>query len=132
MDANLWGGEDQWTINNTIWATNVTTNNNNWILPAMSGTFGPAAGSRGEFVNHETTPNDVVFCTHIRLTQLLNTPGAGLLRSEVRVFWPKGGASWNDGANYCRNNAGVITQVGANTTNFHFVYKTTAIRETPK
>jgi hypothetical protein len=82
------------------------------------------------------------------LTQIITLEGSGLLRAEVRVFWPSGPIDF--AGNYCVNaDATVVGQVGASfigatpastyslipatgTNNqFHFVYKTSAIRETP-
>lgn len=131
MDATLWGGPQEWTEDNMIWVDQVTANNNAWILPAIQGDFGPAAGPRGEFVDHANDAEDVVFCTHLRLTRLLDEPGSGLIRSEVRVFWPKGPQSWDSGDPYCVSNAADIASIGSATDQFHFVYKTTAVRETP-
>lgn len=132
MDALLWGGPREWAIDNTRWLTQVTTQDNVWHLPInnATGDFGPAADANGEFVNYVTTPQtNVIFCTHIRLTRLLTTTNAQLLRSEVRVFWPKGSIGWNDGADYCTS--AVVGAVGAATTQFNFVYQATAIRQTP-
>lgn len=128
MDGTLWGGPSSWPITNTTWLDAVeTTTNATWTLPATSGTFGPAAGSRGEEVGLTAS----YFCTHIRLTKLVNRLGSGLVRSEVRVFWPKGPVAWSDGDPYCDAGADVGA-IGAATDSFHFVYTATTIRETPK
>lgn len=135
MDGGSWGGAGAWQITNTRWLTNVTAQNNVWTLPVMDAdtTFGPAADARGGFVNHLLAPADVVFCTHVRLTRLVNDPGSGLIRSEVRVFWPKQRAAWRSGANlnYCRVNPAEVLAIGAATDEFHWVYDTSLIRETP-
>lgn len=128
MDSGLWGGPSGWALSNTTWLKVVDTNQNaTWILPASDGTFGPAAGARGE----EVTLAKAYFCTHIRLTKLVNRLGSGLVRSEVRVFWPKGPVAWSDGDAYC-DVAADIDDLGAATDSFHFVYTATSIRETPK
>lgn len=130
IDGMTWGGPSRWLLNNTSWLQQVGANNNAWILPATVGGFGPAFDVRGSHVNEGvTTP---YFCTHIRLTQLMNREGLGLIRSEVRVFWPKGRTAWASGGNtnYCQSGSAVIS-VGAATDNFHFVYQTSAVRETP-
>lgn len=134
MDATLWGGQNAWQIGNTRWIGLVTTQNHNWILPPNDATttFGPGADARGQFVNFDTAQGDVVFCTHMRLTQLISEtqrPGSGLIRSEVRVFWPKDGDAWNAGAPYCTDTAADILAIGAATSDFHFVYQTTVIRQ---
>jgi type IV pilus assembly protein PilV len=133
MDALKWGGLQGWALTNTRWLGQADAQNNVWHVPLNDAavTFGPATDARGEFVDFTTAGNNVVFCTHIRLTRLIPTANMGLIRSEVRVFWPKGPVAWSTGANYCTTNAADIAAVGAATTNFHFVYETTAIRETP-
>lgn len=132
MDGTLWGGPGNWPITQTIWLQQIGTQNNNWILPANDATttFGPRADAKGQFV---TLDSDAVFCTHIRLTQLIDPatrPGSGLIRAEVRVFWPKNTEAWNGGALYCAGSASV-NAIGQATNDFHFVYQTTAIRQTP-
>lgn len=127
MDGNLWGGPNNWAIDNTVWLDLVQVSNAEWVLPPASGNFGPSAGSRGEPV----ALADAYFCTHIRLTRLLNETGAGLVRSEVRVFFPKGPSAWSAGDPYCVA-AADVEDIGASTPSFHFVYATSAVRETPK
>jgi hypothetical protein len=137
-DATRWT-QASGSIGNTTWLVTATdaTNEALWHLPAAVANFGPAFGPTGEFVDAGTAPEDVVFCTHIRMTTLLPdtgpTAGAGLLRSEVRVFWPKPGERWDDGAAYCASTAAVsgAGSIGEAIENFHFVYKTTALRQTP-
>lgn len=130
MDALLWGGPSNWAITQTEWIEVVNAQDNTWVLPADdgAGTFGPAADARGAFV--ATGSAAAYFCTHLRLTRLITTPGAQLLRSEVRVFWPKGPIAWNSGAPYCAVGANVAS-IGAATAEFNFVYHTTTIRQTP-
>lgn len=134
MDALLWGGPSNFLITQTEWVQEVGTQGDAWFQPANDAalTFGPAADARGGFVDG-TDPNAVYFCTHIRLSPLLATPGAQLLRSEVRVFWPKGPVSWSDGDPYCNgaNAPGIVPNIGAATSQFNFVYHTTTIRQTP-
>jgi len=127
MDGNLWGGPNNWALSNSTWLQVVQASNAQWVLPSTSGGFGPAAGSRGEPV----ALANAYFCTHIRLTRLLDDPGAGLIRSEVRVFFPKGPEAWSGGDPYCDPGADV-GDIGAATTNFHFIYATSVVRETPK
>lgn len=128
MDALLWGGPSNWLIGQTTWVQQVELQENVWIQPAndAAGTFGPAADARGAFL---ANPAQAYFCTHIRLTRLFTTPGAQLLRSEVRVFWPKGPVAWSNGDPYC--DGANVAAIGAATAQFNFVYHTTTIRETP-
>jgi prepilin-type N-terminal cleavage/methylation domain-containing protein len=137
MDGTLWGGSGNWPITNTTWLQ-LAAQDQAWRLPTndsggTGGTFGPGADARGQFVDYTVAVNDVVFCTHIRLTRLISEverPGSGLIRSEVRVFWPKDGDAWNNGANYC-DAAADVADIGARTSEFHFVYQSSAIRQMP-
>ncbi len=142
MDSTLWGGTENWQRTQTTWINQETLNSNVWFQPALdvagAPTFGPAAGPLGNFVNHLTDPQDVVFCTHIRLTPIDNVAGSQLMRTEVRVFWPKGETNWaTNGGNYCDGVAATVSTVGASSGNalleskFHFVYKTSAVRQFP-
>lgn len=138
MDSTLWGGEKNWLRTQTTWIQQETNFSNAWFQPGMDAaaapSFGPAAGPLGEFVDHTVNPGNVVFCTHIRLTPIDNVPGSQLMRTEVRVFWPKGEI---ESADYCDGAAGTVATVGASAGNplitqkFHFVYKTTAVRQLP-
>lgn len=130
MDALRWGGPSNLPIAQTEWVNRVDVQDNAWVQPAndVNVTFGPAADARGAFVDG-TNPAAVYFCTHIRLTRLVNTPGAQLLRSEVRVFWPKGAQAWSGGDPYCDGTS--VPDIGAATAQFNFVYHTTTLRQTP-
>ncbi len=127
MDGNLWGGPQDWALANTTWLEVTDSGDNGqWILPAVSGDFGPAAGSRGEPV----AAADAYFCTHIRLTSLQDEP-YGLIRADVRVFWEvKGATAWSDGDPYCVPAADIVS-IGASDT-FHFVHAATVVRQTPR
>lgn len=128
MDALLWGGPGNLPIAQTQWVQLVNAQENQWFQPLndLAGTFGPAADTLGAFL---ANPAQAYFCTHIRLTRLFATPGAQMLRSEVRVFWPKGPQAWNNGAPYC--DGANVAAIGAATAQFNFVYHTTTIRQTP-
>lgn len=128
VDALEW--TRQFDVANTTWLGAVSSNNNTWILPAQQPNFGPGFGARGSFVDISTNQEDVVFCTHVRLTRLITTGNSGLIRTEVRVFWPKEGQAWNGGNDYCVPAVDPAV-VGAAREDFHFVYNTTAVRQTP-
>ncbi len=127
MDGLLWGGPKNWLLDRTTWLKGIDEGNDGeWILPAETAQFGPAAGARGEFV----PGSDAYFCTHIRLTQLQAAP-AGMVRCDVRVFWPvKGPQAWSDGADYCVPEADVAA-IGASP-RFHFIHNSTVVRQTPR
>lgn len=159
MEATLWGQGSSWAtaanaygLNNTTWIQPALGGNaGTWIIPGVDTTigFGPGADAQGRFINTVATAGAAYFCTHIRLTPIITLDGSGLVRAEVRVFWPSGPIDFD--GNYCVNaDQTVVGQVGASfiggspgagtfatapatgTNNqFHFVYKTSAIRETP-
>ena len=115
----------------TTWLQAATTTPNTWLQPPASADFGPAFTAVGAFNDHTATPQNTVFCTNIRLTPLLTTPGSEMVRSEVRVFWPHSdrsgwGSANNPGDDYC--DGATIAQITPQ--DFHFVYKTTVIRQT--
>ncbi len=140
MDALRWGGTSNWQLDNTVWLSDVTVNNNTWVVPASAGNFGPTANALGEFV--APTSGEVVFCTHIRLTRLVQAPGSGLIRTEVRVLWPK--FAWNrDGEPYASNQwrqegdaatdycLGTYLGIIPSHHEFYEIHKTSTVRETP-
>ena len=126
IDALRWTSST--TYSNTTWITVLSSagNNNVWLLPGanLTGDFGTSFDILGRYT---ATAADVVFCTHVRLTQLFTEPGNGLIRSEVRVFWPKGGPAWNGGAAYC---AAAVSTADITSNDFHFVQNATVIRQT--
>lgn len=128
VDATVWTQAAPLASGNATWldllATDPTTD---WILPAASGSFGPGFDPLGAYIANTSAS----FCTHIRLTRLLPEPN-GLIRAEVRVFWPKPGPRWTGATSYCPASASTteVAAVGAATDYFHFVYKTTVVRQT--
>ena len=87
-----------------------------------------SAGGRYVDTSTATGASQVVFCTHVRVTQLLSQAGSGLYRTEVRVFWPREGYEWASG-DYCTAAANATT-IGRSPENFHFVYSTSVVRQT--
>jgi type IV pilus assembly protein PilV len=124
VDGTLWTQTAVLTSGNTTWLDQLGTNNTTgWFLPASSGgTFGPGFDALGAYAANTSA----AFCTHLRLTRLLAEPN-GLVRAEVRVFWPKPGPAYGT---YCPATATDVVDVGAATDFLHFVYKTTVIRQT--
>jgi|SRR5579883_1955163 len=74
------------------------------------------------------------FCVNIRLNWLVVNQ---LIRAEVRVFWPRARSYPDDqavtpnyvGTDWC--SAANTSNVTGNTTDYHFVYAATAIRQNP-
>jgi len=128
VDATAWTQTAPLTSLNTTWlevlGTNLTTG---WFLPATSGSFGPGFDPLGAYAANTSA----AFCTHVRLTRLLNEPN-GLLRVEVRVLWPKPGPTWTGATSYCPATASTadVDAVANATDNFHFVHKATVVRQT--
>lgn len=136
----------QWTVQNdliglgqTSWVKQVELGDLGtppWFRPDTVGTMGASFDALGNFT---TDPTQAVFCTHVRLTRLIRIQGSGLIRADVRVFWPKFGHDWTQ-QEYCSAAVNPTTfapfvpgSTGADATevdNFHFVYSTSAIRQT--
>jgi prepilin-type N-terminal cleavage/methylation domain-containing protein len=128
----------KWTrtkpLTGTTWLTGATTSAGVWAFPAASadGTFGPSFTALGDYNDHSATPEHTVFCSHLRLTPLFSTPGSGLVRVEVRVFWPKHDRSgWDEASgnsyDYCQ--ASALAAGAIDSDDFHFVHKTSAVRQ---
>ncbi len=116
-------------ITNTTWFAPLGAADDwGWDLPATSGDFGPSFSIVGAYNDHGSTPENTVFCTHIRLTRLISTPSSGMIRTEVRVFWPKPGEPPNlGGSHYCTDSAD-LDKITAE--HFHFVHKASVVRQT--
>lgn len=131
----------RWTqlapVTSTTWLGSVLgATNGVWTMPAQADLLrvGPGFDALGAFVDlsSEDAANRVVFCAHVRLTRLFNTPGNELVRTEVRVFWPRQDRSYGEDP-YCAlgMDQASINGIGLDTDLFHFVYKTSAVRQTP-
>lgn len=131
-DASSWTdlGSDALQLN-TLWLREVTGADGTWFVPETINAFGARFGALGQPLSEDNAVQ-TVFCTHLRLT-VLNSPAGvgnasrnnGLLRADVRVFWPRHAEVPID--DYCAT--GEIANVGADVQNFHFVYQATAIRQ---
>ncbi|MGC4092140.1 MAG: prepilin-type N-terminal cleavage/methylation domain-containing protein [Polyangiaceae bacterium] len=121
-------------LGDTVWLSNVQQSATTWVLPEWSTTrrFGPAFDARGVSINAATSPNDVKFCTHIRLSWLYQptgiVTGGGLMRAEVRVFWLRDGQARSGTSGICSQQLAIAT-VGTDVSRYHFVYNTSAVRE---
>lgn len=139
--AQSW--QERLTADAATWtATTLTLNGTQWLDASTdpdwrraptndAETFGGMFGPLGEFT---TDASQAYFCVDIRLTRLTSTSsgtsavqGNGLIRSEVRVFWPRDGR--DPGGNYCAADGGVEIGEGSDE-NFHFVYDVAAVRQT--
>lgn len=138
MDAASWSQHQTETLQlNTRWLHQVT-NSTDWFQPETVDEvrFGPRFGALGQPLL-DADAGQTVFCTHLRLTLLINpmgglnagipvTPNNGLIRAEVRVFWPRHAGSTN--ADYCDGSD--VENIGEQIENYHFVYQATVVRQT--
>jgi type IV pilus assembly protein PilV len=134
---------DQLSVDSSVWQTNLARTvwlqtiddpgvNGNWQLPAQSvatvRNFGPTFNVFGK---PDAAATD--YCVHIRLTWLSQDQAGGTasIRTEVRVFWPRDGAT---------RVAGDCTSVSTTTVNavgtdandsYFFVYQAGAVAQRP-
>lgn len=127
-DSTLWGT----SVATTTWLNGVTTTNGEWQLPTWNPTlgFGPQFDAFGSPVE-----TGGFFCAFTRLTWLYGDAtqpggkaGNGVLRSEVRVFWPR------DGVNRINGDCADASQANVNAVNaavgtYHFVTHAGAVRQ---
>ena len=115
---------------NTRWLQGASNVPGTWFVPATVNGFGARFGALGQPLP-EDAAGVTVFCTHLRLTMLNNPLGVGtatqnngLIRAEVRVFWPRGAEIPGD---YCA--ASEVANVSADVSTYHFIYQATAVRQ---
>ena len=126
-DTALWRASTL-TLNGTQWLANVDVG---WMR-APANTAGSFGGTFDPLGQYTATTGDAYFCVDIRLTNMRSTtgaiPGNGLIRSEVRVFWPRDGREPDLDGGYCDPS----NTVGAGSDeDYHFVYDVAAVRQTP-
>ena len=115
----------------TVWLKEVGSPD--WKQPKYDETlkFGPAFDGLGNVVPAGSEA-DAHYCTHVRFSWLYSdtapTLGNGLIRAEVRVFWVREGEGTVDGKAVCDPST-PAKDVGEAVENYHFVYKTSAIRQ---
>lgn len=145
-DAQLWTYKAgvPTTLNNTDWLNNVT--NLSWFRPAFSARrqFGPAFSPLGIPLDPNTQGPLAHFCVDLRLAILrpelaslpsVPTSGDGVIRAQIRVFWPRDDVSIPPSnaatANVCdaANGPGVNDQ---NISAYHVIYLTTTVRQPPQ
>jgi len=132
VDASVW----QNNLNNTVWLQSLNTAgvNGNWQLPAQSAA---AVRNFGPTFNIFGTPNASAtdYCVHIRLTWLYfdqnggGRAGSGSIRTDVRVFWPRDGATRIAG-DCTAPGAATVANVGTDANDdYFFVYQTGAVSQ---
>ena len=123
-----------------LWTSTAAVTNTQWLAQVGAGwvraptndadTFGATFSPLGDFT---PTLSQAYFCVDIRLTNMTSTganviQGNGLMRSEVRVFWPRDGRE-PSGTAYCAPNGGASIGDGSDE-DYHFVYDVAAVRQT--
>jgi Tfp pilus assembly protein PilV len=143
--AQSW--QEQLAADAALWTqASVNQNGTQWLSNAGAGwlrapdnadaTFGATFGPLGGYTS---TVSESYFCVHIRVTDMsdqriskLNNEeavsGNGLLRTEVRVFWPRDGREPASKSHYCDASSGA-TLDDESYKNFHFVSKVSAVRQ---
>jgi prepilin-type N-terminal cleavage/methylation domain-containing protein len=133
--AQAW--QDQLAVDATLWRPDGTRpptwgTVGNWYRPGYDGTrrLGAAFDALGDVVTDDAADLlNAHFCTHVRLTLLYpQTGGNGLMRTEVRVFWRRDGGS---GVSPVCGTDNAVDAIGADIDNYHFVYQTSAVKQSP-
>jgi type IV pilus assembly protein PilV len=154
-DAQLWtprangGGANIPTVGNTDWLNNVNTLT--WFRPNFVARrqFGPAFGPLGQTLDPGIQGAQAQFCVDLRLgwirpevatasagttTTALPRSGNGVIRAQVRVFWPREDVPvTTTGPNASKAMCDPANGPGPDDSNLVFynvIYLTTTIRET--
>lgn len=108
----------------------ITSNDFVWFRPTWNATksMGAAFDALGKPIDETTDdPATAQFCVHLRLTQLYPTsPGLNVMRTEVRVFWPRTDAALS--TSFCAVAMDAAAVLAA-TTDLHFLYQVSAVRQ---
>ena len=133
-DGTLWTrGND---VSKTLWLATIATADDRWQLPTYDPTraFGPQFDGFGAPI-----AANGVFCAQIRLTwlygdtsaqQTTGMAGNGVIRTEVRVFWPRDES--NRVAGDCANNTQATSDAitaGIKSGMYHAVIQAGAVRQ---
>ncbi len=142
--AQSW--QERLTADSALWpSTAVVLTGTQWLANGSAapewqraptntaGSFGGTFDPLGRFT---ADVDQAYFCVDIRLTNMNSISagtnviqGNGLMRSEVRVFWPRDGREPSGDAAYCDPNAGASIGEGSDD-DYHFVYDVAAVRQT--
>ncbi len=150
-DSTLWtlpspvnpGGNNY--ANSKLLSTYLQLNNNGnngWVYPnaLLASASVPDGVSTGfdilgrdllavDIVGTNAKPSSAVFCVNIRLNWLVLNQ---LIRAEVRVFWRRQLYTAPSKVDWCNAaDASDATAINGNTSEYHFVYAATAIRQNP-
>jgi type IV pilus assembly protein PilV len=139
MDGSMWTITNAGvpTLPNTVWLKLANTGATvEWFVPAYSSlrNFGPAFGALGAPLDPAVNASQARFCTHLRFAYLHNANrGSGVIRAQVRVFWPAENSATSLPAAARGNLCAVDDAIfAANIGAFHVIYLTTSIAEAPQ
>lgn len=125
-------------LNNTAWLSQLVSNTGSvsnqtpWFKPTWNANLGigapfDALGKPIDDTNGQGT--GAQFCVHLRLTRLYpNSPGIEVIRTEVRVIWPRTEATTS--STFCDSNT-LPSVLAADINDYHFLYQVSAVRQQP-
>ncbi len=133
-DATLWTSTSD--VSKTNWLASIAAADDLWQLPTYNPTL--QLGSQFDGFGSPVQTNGI-FCAQIRLTwlygdqsaqQATGVKGNGLIRTEVRVFWPRDDSVRvaNDCTNPAQSTVGAVT-TGLQTGMYHVVLQAGAVRQ---
>jgi prepilin-type N-terminal cleavage/methylation domain-containing protein len=110
----------------------INSNNATWFRPTWKSDkmIGAGFDGLGNPIDEGNggDPANAQFCVHLRLTNLYaNSPGMNVIRTEVRVFWPRADATLP--AAFCTSGGMQPNDVTAASNDFHFLYQVSAVRQ---
>jgi prepilin-type N-terminal cleavage/methylation domain-containing protein len=129
-ESTKWRGP---SLDRTTWLALVTEAS--WFRPEYSEdlNFGPAFDPLGNAVPPNDVEDDAQYCVDLRLTRLRDdTGGAGLIRTEVRVFWRREDVVLLPAATAPAHACALESVAVSNDTAgnmFHFLYMSSAVRQ---
>lgn len=117
----------------TVWLAALGSSNQvGWLRPAWNANLGIGAAFDALGKPLSDTDADLAntqFCVHFRLTRLYpSSPGIDVVRTEVRVIWPRAEASAS--SSFCATNVDAAN-FGADITDYHYLYQVSAVRQQP-
>lgn len=115
---------------NTQWLSAMgTAQQLNWYRPGynMNRSIGAAFDSLGQPLADDASLANAQFCVHLRLTRLYpNSVGIDVVRTEVRVIWPR--TEGTTSAGFCAVNSDVRT-IANDFADYHSIYQVSAVRQ---
>jgi type IV pilus assembly protein PilV len=138
--ANTW--LDQLLTDGSVWRASNGINATTWLKSSSASWFRPSydpdrlLGAGFDALGNPVTDDNIQlaqFCVHLLLVKFrVNSGAAGdeSVRATLRVMWPRAQATFQSSRNFC-DNANDVVAIGADTSNYHSIYQTVAIRVHP-